>query len=33
MLVVMKHGAPESSIRCVVDAIRELGYQARPMPG
>jgi 3-deoxy-7-phosphoheptulonate synthase len=33
MLVVMKHGAPESSIRRVVEAIRELGYQARPMPG
>jgi 3-deoxy-7-phosphoheptulonate synthase len=33
MLVVMKHGAPESSVRRVVEAIRELGYQARPMPG
>jgi len=33
MLVVMRHGAPESSIRRVVDVIRELGYQARPMPG
>jgi 3-deoxy-7-phosphoheptulonate synthase len=33
MLVVMRHGAPESSVRRVVDAIRELGYQARPMPG
>jgi 3-deoxy-7-phosphoheptulonate synthase len=33
MLVVMRHGAPETSVRRVVEAIRELGYQARPMPG
>jgi 3-deoxy-7-phosphoheptulonate synthase len=33
MLVVMRHGAPEESVRRVVDVIRELGYQARPMPG
>jgi 3-deoxy-7-phosphoheptulonate synthase len=33
MLVVMRHGAPEESIRRVVEAIREMGYQARPMPG
>ena len=33
MLVVMKHGAPEESIRRVVEVIREMGYQARPMPG
>jgi 3-deoxy-7-phosphoheptulonate synthase len=33
MLVVMRHGAPDESIRRVVDTIREMGYQARPMPG
>jgi 3-deoxy-7-phosphoheptulonate synthase len=33
MLVVMRHGAPEDSVRRVVDVIREMGYQARPMPG
>ena len=33
MLVVMRHGAPEESIRRVVEVIREMGYQARPMPG
>jgi len=33
MLVVMRHGAPEQSIRRVVETIREMGYQARPMPG
>jgi 3-deoxy-7-phosphoheptulonate synthase len=33
MLVVMKHGASEESIRRVVEVIREMGYQARPMPG
>lgn len=33
MLIVMRHGAPEESVRRVVDAISEMGYQARPMPG
>jgi len=33
MLVVMRHGAPEDSVRRVVETIREMGYQARPMPG
>ncbi|MGD8277756.1 MAG: 3-deoxy-7-phosphoheptulonate synthase [Gemmatimonadota bacterium] len=33
MLVVMRHGAPEQSVRRVVETIREMGYQARPMPG
>ncbi|MGH7501903.1 MAG: 3-deoxy-7-phosphoheptulonate synthase [Longimicrobiales bacterium] len=33
MLVVMKHGASEESVRRVVEVIREMGYQARPMPG
>jgi 3-deoxy-7-phosphoheptulonate synthase len=33
MLVVMRHGAPDESIRRVVEVIREMGYQARPMPG
>jgi 3-deoxy-7-phosphoheptulonate synthase len=33
MLIVMRHGASEESVRRVVDAIREMGYQARPMPG
>ena len=33
MLVVMRHGAPEESVRRVVETIREMGYQARPMPG
>jgi 3-deoxy-7-phosphoheptulonate synthase len=29
----MRHGAPEESVRRVVETIREMGYQARPMPG
>jgi 3-deoxy-7-phosphoheptulonate synthase len=29
----MRHGAPEDSVRRVVETIREMGYQARPMPG
>ncbi|MCI0433358.1 MAG: 3-deoxy-7-phosphoheptulonate synthase, partial [Gemmatimonadetes bacterium] len=29
----MKHGAPEESIRRVVEVMREMGYQGRPMPG
>jgi 3-deoxy-7-phosphoheptulonate synthase len=33
MLVVMRHGAPEESVGRVVEVIREMGYQARPMPG
>ncbi|MEO8201328.1 MAG: 3-deoxy-7-phosphoheptulonate synthase [Gemmatimonadota bacterium] len=33
MLVVMRHGAPESDVLRVVEAIEEMGYQARPMPG
>jgi 3-deoxy-7-phosphoheptulonate synthase len=33
MLVVMRHGASEESVRRVIEVIREMGYQARPMPG
>jgi 3-deoxy-7-phosphoheptulonate synthase len=33
MLVVMKHNASESEIEGVVGAIRDLGYDARPIPG
>ena len=33
MLVVMEHGATDAQIARVVDVIREMGYQARPMPG
>jgi 3-deoxy-7-phosphoheptulonate synthase len=33
MLIVMRHGATEEEIRRVVEAIEEMGYQARPMPG
>ncbi|MEX1183863.1 MAG: 3-deoxy-7-phosphoheptulonate synthase [Gemmatimonadota bacterium] len=33
MLVVMSHGASASEIGRVVDTIRELGYEARPIPG
>src|SRR5688572_13704751 len=33
MLVVMKHNATEEEIRGVVDVIKDMGYQARPMPG
>jgi 3-deoxy-7-phosphoheptulonate synthase len=33
MLVVMEHGATDEQIARVVDVIREMGYQARPMPG
>ncbi|HET9797804.1 MAG TPA: 3-deoxy-7-phosphoheptulonate synthase [Gemmatimonadaceae bacterium] len=33
MLVVMEHGATEAQIARVVEVIREMGYQARPMPG
>ncbi len=33
MLIVMKHGATANEVQRVVDVIKELGYQARPMPG
>ena len=33
MLVVMEHGASEAQIARVVEVIREMGYQPRPMPG
>jgi len=33
MLVVMEHGATDEQIARVVDVIREMGYQPRPMPG
>ncbi|MGH7570057.1 MAG: 3-deoxy-7-phosphoheptulonate synthase [Gemmatimonadales bacterium] len=33
MLIVMRHGANEEEIRRVVEIIKEMGYQARPMPG
>jgi 3-deoxy-7-phosphoheptulonate synthase len=33
MLVVMKHNASEAQIEGVVEAIRTLGYDARPIPG
>lgn len=33
MLVVMHRGATEAQIQAVCDAIRELGYEPRPMPG
>jgi 3-deoxy-7-phosphoheptulonate synthase len=33
MLVVMNHGAPEEDIQRVIDAIEEMGYGARPIPG
>ena len=33
MLIVMRHGATEEEIQRVVTVIREMGYQARPMPG
>ena len=33
MLVVMRHGAAASEIERVVEVVRELGYEARPMPG
>ena len=33
MLIVMRHGATEQEIQRVVAVIREMGYQARPMPG
>ena len=33
MLVVMKHNASEQEIEGVVGAIRDMGYDARPIPG
>jgi 3-deoxy-7-phosphoheptulonate synthase len=33
VLIVMRHGATEVEIQRVVGVIREMGYQARPMPG
>ena len=33
MLIVMRHGASADQIQRVVDVIKEMGYQARPMPG
>ncbi|MBA3657965.1 MAG: 3-deoxy-7-phosphoheptulonate synthase [Gemmatimonadales bacterium] len=33
MLVVMRHGAAENDIARVVEAIEDMGYEARPMPG
>src|SRR3990170_2597809 len=33
MLIVMQHGATEDQVRRVVQVIREMGYEARPMPG
>src|SRR5712692_3448025 len=33
MLIVMRHGATEEEIQKVVAVIKEMGYQARPMPG
>src|SRR3954447_14138231 len=33
MLVVMQTGATDEQIKHVVDAITEMGYEARPMPG
>jgi len=33
MLIVMKHNATEAQVDSVVDAIDEMGYRARPIPG
>ena len=33
MLVVMQHGAASAEVDRVVAVIKELGYEARPMPG
>jgi 3-deoxy-7-phosphoheptulonate synthase len=33
MLVVMSHGASEADVARVVSTMRELGYEARPIPG
>jgi len=33
MLVVMKHNARPEDVQAVVDTIRDMGYEARPIPG
>ena len=33
MLIVMRHGATEPEIQRVVAVIRDMGYEARVMPG
>jgi 3-deoxy-7-phosphoheptulonate synthase len=33
VLIVMRHGATDEEVQRVVAVIREMGYQARPMPG
>lgn len=33
MLVVMRHGALPEDVQAVLEAIEDMGYQARPMPG
>ncbi|HMU62211.1 MAG TPA: 3-deoxy-7-phosphoheptulonate synthase [Gemmatimonadales bacterium] len=33
MLVVMRHDAREEEIQAVIETIRSMGYEARPMPG
>ena len=33
MLIVMRHGATEDELQKVITVIKEMGYQARPMPG
>ena len=33
MLIVMRHGATQEEVQRVVDVIKEMGYQAQPMPG
>jgi 3-deoxy-7-phosphoheptulonate synthase len=33
MLVVMRQGASEEAVRRVMDVIRDMGYEARPIPG
>src|SRR5690349_265928 len=33
MLVVMKHSASDADVGAVLNTIREMGYEARPIPG
>jgi 3-deoxy-7-phosphoheptulonate synthase len=33
VLIVMRHGATEDELQKVITVIKEMGYQARPMPG
>lgn len=33
MLIVMRHGATDEEVQRVIAVIREMGYEARPMPG